>query len=79
MKTLFKITPDYERTEHAGASGMYQIMRILKNGVDVTNCIDQGMMFHNESNFEDLRDYLSKIFKMNINDIDCEFDDMADI
>ena len=50
---IFEVDMDRERTWHAGAAGMYQIMRLLLNGKDVTDEIDQGMMFHDESNLND--------------------------
>lgn len=66
---IFEVDMDRERTWHAGAAGMYQIMRLLLNGKDVTDEIDQGMMFHDESNLNDLTEYLSDIFKIPKNKI----------
>ncbi|WP_297849315.1 hypothetical protein [uncultured Desulfovibrio sp.] len=60
--TTFKVFADFERPEHAGASGMYQIEMLLKNGEDVTSQIDQGMMFHEEDERKDLTEYLSQVF-----------------
>lgn len=74
---IFEVIPDYERTEHAGASGMYQIMQLKKNGKDVTSQIDQGMMFH-EEDINDLTRYLAKTFGIKENEVKYKNNDPED-
>lgn len=58
-----EVKRDYETPEHAGASGMYQILSVLdvSTGEDVTNKIDVGKLFH-EDNPEQPLKYLKSIF-----------------
>lgn len=70
---VFVVIPDTERTTHAGAWGMYQIMQLFMDGKDVTHLIDQGMMFH-EEDIQDLTKYLSKVFGIPENEITYDSD-----
>lgn len=65
----FKVVTTCEVTERVGASGMYQIEQLTLNGEDVTELIDQGMMFHEDYNLKDLTKYLAHIFKIKENEI----------
>lgn len=72
---MFFVGKDYERMEHAGASGMFQINGLtMDNGedeVDVYDKIDPGMQFHDEEP-EELIDYLAKKFNMDKDEIEIQ-------
>lgn len=60
--TPFQVGKDYETSEQVGAGGMFQIDTLIdKNDNDVTEQIDVGIHFNDD---EDLKKYLSKVFKI---------------
>lgn len=62
---VFTIDRDYARPAHAGALGMYQLMRVLVDEKDVTSHVDQGMLFHEEDEDDKvLTGYLSQQFNI---------------
>lgn len=61
MRT-FQVGKDYEISEQAGAGEMFQIDTLIdENDNDITEQIDVGIHFNND---EDLKKYLSGIFKI---------------
>jgi hypothetical protein len=40
-----EVSCDYETSERAGASGMFQVVEPTQNGEDVTDLVDQGIHF----------------------------------
>ena len=72
----FQISKDYEIPERAGAAGMFQIAGLTiedenAETTDVTNKVDQGMLFNQEFP-EELDSYLSKTFNVPIEKIEIE-------
>jgi type I restriction enzyme S subunit len=68
--TTFQVGKDYETSEQAGAGGMFQIDTLIdENENDVTDKIDVGRHFNND---EDLKKYLSGIFKIPKKEIDID-------
>ena len=56
----FSVYKDFESTNNAGAGG-FQIISLSDNdGNDVTNQIDNGIIFHDDN---ELKEYLASIFK----------------
>lgn len=43
---MIYIYPDYEVAERAGAAGMFQIISIREDDLDITDKVDQGKFYH---------------------------------
>lgn len=64
----FEVGKDFETSERAGAGGMFQVDTLKDdNGNDVTDRIDVGKHFSND---DELKEELSSIFGIPVNDID---------
>ncbi|MFA5649340.1 MAG: hypothetical protein WC951_13680 [Bacteroidales bacterium] len=64
----FEVGKDFETSERAGAGGMFQVDTLKDdNGNDVTDRIDVGKHFSND---DELKEELSNVFGIPVNDID---------
>lgn len=67
---VFQVGKDFETSERAGAGGMYQVDSLIdENDMDVSNRIDAGKHYSND---EELKNDLSIIFDIPIEDIEIE-------
>ncbi|MCL2434592.1 MAG: hypothetical protein FWD09_00455 [Lentimicrobiaceae bacterium] len=62
----FYVVKDYETPEHAGASGLFQLITVSIHRDDdeiddVTNEVDSGKFFRDD---EELKKYFSKVFEI---------------
>lgn len=74
---VFSYQADWQTSARAGAGGMFQIASLSMDGKDVTNCIDQGLHFH-EEDFDSLVEYLATTFNISASEVKFEQSDQDD-
>ena len=58
------VVVDFERSEHAGAGGMFQIVKVedARTGDDLTDRVDSGRHFSSDSENKECEEYLKEVF-----------------
>nr|WP_312972149.1 restriction endonuclease subunit S [Pseudomonas sp.] len=70
QRYYFEVQLDYETSEHAGASGMFQVISVAdKNGEDFIHLVDQGQHY---ASLDDLKEDIARNLKLDAQQVDLE-------